>query len=176
MVKYAPQKVTKSKMSEARLLYFYYKTSSQLPAAADQLLLTRLEDRVRDGHGGHGLEHVGHQPCVPKSTNTAAQASASWLSAEACLSARSCSRLPRAPASLGQSAAWAALAGPTGLDSDRAAYRPLNPSPRTVCRRQSSSPVYSGRTAGARPYSIRTRGDRPPMPATCILVLASASG
>ena len=36
-------------------------------------------------------------------------------SPEASLSARSCSRLPRASASLGQSAAWAALAGNTGI-------------------------------------------------------------
>ena len=50
--------------------------------------------------------------------NKVAQASASQQPAgspEAPLSARACPRLPQAPASLGQPAAWAVLAGHMGL-------------------------------------------------------------
>ena len=55
----------------------------------------------------------------PHVRNTLAQTSASWLSGGP-FSARSCSRLPQAAASLGQSAgraAWAAWAGHVGLES-----------------------------------------------------------
>ena len=50
----------------------------------------------------------------------AGSALASWGGAAA-LSVRSCPRLPQAPAHLGQSAAWVALAGHTGLGIDIAA-------------------------------------------------------
>ena len=43
-------------------------------------------------------------------TKKLAHTSASWLTGGLSFSARACSRLPRAPASLGQSAAWSQLA------------------------------------------------------------------
>ena len=86
--------LTKYAHSKVKVIpaYFIYRRCP-LPATADQLLLTRLEDRVRDGHGGHGLEHVGHQPCVPKS-KTRRHRLRSAGSPETSLSARSCLRLP----------------------------------------------------------------------------------
>ena len=62
-------------------------------------------------HLDHGRDHVDAAPMWKTR----------WLrprpagSPEASLCARARLRLPQAPASLGQSAAWAALAGPTGL-------------------------------------------------------------
>ena len=73
-------------------------------------------------------------------------------SPEASFSARSCSRLPQASASVGQSASWAALAGHTGLVFDLGAC-----CARARSKRRAAATARAGAGAPGQGFRVRIR-------------------
>eukprot|EP00964_Phaeocystis_antarctica_P056850 scaffold33579_cov58-Phaeocystis_antarctica.AAC.3 len=129
---------------------------------------------IRSGRGGglhlHGrLQRLDGRHAYVENKAAQTDLGQSVGSPGAPFRARSCLRLPRASASLGQSAAWAALTGHTGLGFSIAACpsRPSSSMPAPTCRCRPHSPARLGRRSSRRPRrGVRRASGAPRRPRT----------